>query len=754
MTATVAAIALLLLSLPHFIAAARSPYDPKLIPTLDEAALSKALNEPQPAAAPLLLAFCSPSKSTCKDLVSPFTFLARNAKNKADVRTGYVDCSVAKDACKKAGVNMDKVIRLYTSASKHVQYKSSSLKSDALVEWMWDTAYPNHVTSLTSAGEKKKPRDKSKARLLLFTEKREISPLYKSIARQLFAHADKISVHQIRKSERKLFDKYGIGKNLPVLMLEPAVEKGQDERPPLRYDAKMDRNLIVNWVRGIIGVQAADAKGSDSGAAATATDAASTSAASIPELADQSCLEKYCGTGLCMIMFLARDNPELQHHLLTLTTMEKVARSKPGLISTKFVWADISQPSIQTFAQHNFDVQVQNYPQLVLLSLRKARMSNYIGSFSSASVVEFLTEVSKGRTKTVGLATKDGKVEPLPAGNQCPPEQETKKTTETKKASSSAPTNNDQGTLHVITPDNSDEIISSAVLPVVLLLHSNNAHATSDPKLANLTNDFERLAKNMRDTIVYGVVDISKYPSLGAEKFGDVATSTALPAIVSLPHGVDSKQDVIGNVQRYDGDMSVIRDVKSWSQRLLDDAPVMLVNATSMQQFMGNLEPDLPFSPKFIAFLKPSGGEDGNTLVIPDMIKSLALEFGSTAKGKGSGGMTFGVASSRDHAFARQFQVAKIPSIYVMAQQPDPPGTEPSNQIRVGATQYGGALTYGALHSFCDQTLRNYEQQKSEWRARAAKRGGSGSPRPGANGGNSKQDVDEHVDLDTPHDDL
>ena len=43
------------------------------------------------------------------------------------------------------------------------------------------------------------------------------------------------------------------------------------------------------------------------------------------------------------------------------------------------------------------------------------------------------------------------------------------------------------------------------------------------------------------------------------------------------------------------------------------------------------------------------------------------------------------------------------------------------NQIAVSATAFEGPITYANLHTFCQQITHTYQQQKTQWAARAAR---------------------------------
>lgn len=732
---------LTLLSLPVPVCGG-SLFDSKLVIPLGSDSFRVMLKKEN---SPHLVAFCAGRHAKCRELSIQYNSLARQIK--AEFLTlAQVDCKESKDICQEQGVTAENqpIVRLFVN-KKVFTYKGE-LKTSEMNEWVWK-AFPNHVQQMTVKGEKKNPRDTSKARVILFTDKRTTGPLYKSLA--LTMKSNDLIFAEVRKSEKKLLDHYGIGKTFPVIMIEPPVVPGEDEKSARRFEGKFEKAALMSWIQSFLPSSANGASSSSS--AADGEGVAST----IPELVDQSCLEKYCSGPLCMVMFLAKDHPELPRHLATLSTIERSARSNKQIGRVAFVYADsMVAPHAQKWMENNFDLQVQDYPQFVLLAYRKGRYAPYVGTFSPAAMIEFLTGVSKGAVRTIPFATTDKKLQPLPDGTACPPE--TKE--ETKSSSSSAgsqsassaktPVTKDEGELYEITSQDHDTTVLKSPKPWVLLFHSGESHAATHP---NLTAEFQRVAVNMKDMVMFGSIDVSLGKDADLAKYWGVDPST-LPVVISVGHRVADKTS--SSVKKFEGDLgtATARDLRAFSQTLLAEAKVMVVNAKSMQEFMGQMEPNLPFSPKFLLFVKPAS--DG-TVVVPDMVKSLALEFGSNE-------FAFGIASSRERDLARQFSVTKIPAAFVMGQDPNNGGVE-GNQIRVTASPFGGNIVYSELQQFCQQIKRVYDQQKLEWIIRAAQqqqpsKGGkqkstSGGKKPASR--KHEHDEHEHVDLDEhAHDEL
>jgi hypothetical protein len=470
---------------------APSLYDAKLITPLSSGSFRTAIASPTKVH---LVSFYLARNGKCKEVAPQFTAMARGIKPEY-LTVASVDCKESADICSEQGIDLDSlpIVRLYAPNKKVSTYSKGPMKSKEMTEWVW-SVYPNHVTLLTAASEKKTPRDKTKARVLLFTDKRETGPLYKSLSLAMRGAAAKVSFAEVRKTEKKLFEHYGIStKNLPVLMIEPAWANGE-ERGSRRYEGKMEQKLLQAWVESFIGGGAAVA-GAEGDAS---SDAPSSALATIPELVDQSCLEKYCGGSLCILMLLSKEHPDLQRHLHQLSLISTAAKSNKRAGKFTFVWADsVLRPGASAWMQENFDVQAQDYPQLLLLSVRKARFAPYVGAFSIDGVVEFLEGVTKGSVRTVPLTSKGGELTKLPDGEACPKEKAEEKAQQKSSPQQQQAPPKDEGELVLLDPKNHADEVLKSVRPWVILFH---AGAKNMP--ANLTGDFDRVAKNMKDMVM------------------------------------------------------------------------------------------------------------------------------------------------------------------------------------------------------------------------------------------------------------
>jgi len=237
----------------------------------------------------------------------------------------------------------------------------------------------------------------------------------------------------------------------------------------------------------------------------------------------------------------------------------------------------------------------------------------------------------------------------------------------------------------------------------------------------------------------FGTADVQANPAL-LEKYG--VALEELPVIRSIAHDAASKAQPSSGKAFPAAELPTAdaKAIRTFALDLLAPGKVLVLQGQEgMQSFMGaDILPDTPFPPKLILFVKP--GADG-AVVVPDMLRALALEFAPR-------GMTVGVASSRERDLARQFQVTKIPAAFTMMQSPDAAGAQ--NQVAVAAAPFQGPLTYQHLHQFCEQTMRNYEQQKRDWAARATKQraAGGGNKQQQQQRRSSKPADEDKVDLD------
>jgi len=756
----------LLLAVASLVAGAGAGSNPGVL-QLDTAGFRAQVARPMSLS---LVSFCTRGTPRCRELTSILPAVLKGVAPAAGaISVASVDCASNADLCTEMNVASPdglalKLIPGSAAGGKVASYKlptSTAPKSKEVAEWAL-ASMPNHVQLLTGAGEKSSPRDKSKARVLLFTDKRETSTLYKSIALALHPLADHVVVAEVRKAEKGLFNRYEIGKSLPVLMVEPPLLAGGEERSPRRFEGKMDKQLIIAFVATFLpegvtlpveGAQGANAaaSGADASAAPSAANGAA-AASTISELVDQSCLEKYCGGSLCLLMALPKSSPSLAQHQSQLALMDQSVRSDQSSGRVRFVYVDSEKHG--EWLQSNFDLQPQEYPQLLLLSVRKARFAAYLGAFEVNAVREFVRDLAKGRVKTIPFVAPQGKLLPLPEGTACPPEvkEEKKSSSSSSSSSRTRPAKEEpvkeEGEVHALNLALHDALVLDSARPWVLLFHSGASASSAAPA----RESFLKVAKNLKGMIQFGEVDLSdaSAATLGGV-YGvsaDQLDAQAHVAIFSLAAGKKAKSEPsAARTYAIEGAESLEpKALRSWVLELLQGAPVLSpITAQSMQQFMGDLEPNSPFPPKLMFFLKPTGEGEGE-LVVPDLAKALALEY--TPRG-----VTVGVASSREKDVARQFGVKKIPSVYLMHQAPaDMPGLseEQRRQVAVQATAYEGPITFPHLRAFLERKVREFHAQKQDWAEKAAKAGQRQQQR--ASSQQQQQEDVENVDLD--HDEL
>jgi hypothetical protein len=777
---TITAALLLLLACCGLSAATAATSSPGVL-SLDSNGLHAQVSRPTSVT---LVAFCTRGTPKCKELNSALPSILK-AVAAGSITVASVDCGANTELCTEYGVTgagaaAVKLIPGPSAGGKVLTYKKDSLKAKDVSEWAL-ASMPNHVQLLTSASEKATPRDKSKARVLLFTDKRETSALYKSIAlslRSTPALTQHVVVAEVRKAEKALFNRYEIGRQLPVLMVEPPLTAEGEERSPRRFDGKMEKELIRDFVLTFLpkdvveeaaaaeaaattaNAGAASAGGASSSASASAAGTGSSGTAlSVPELIDQSCLEKYCGNTLCLVMVLGKSSPDLARHQSQLALMSAAVQADKTA-RVRFAWVDAEAHA--AWAASNFELQPSEFPQLLLLSVRKARFAHYVGSFEINAVREFVKDVAKSRVKTIPFASPEGKLLPLPEGQACPPDAPPPK--EEKAAKKPAtPTKaepiKEEGEVHELTPALHESLLLSSARPWVILFH-NSAAGGAAPTAATANESFEKVAKNLKNMIQFGRIDVgSSDPALQSivQLYGVTAAEVAAaPVIKALAHSKKAKEEPSATLS-YDTSTAGALEAKAlraWALELLAPAKVLSpITPQSMQTFMGDIAPNSPFPPKLMLFVKPA--EDGS-VAVPDMVKALSLEFGPQ-------GVTFGVASSRETSVARQFQVKRIPSAYLMHQADLPagaPGTEKDGPppMSVSATYFDGPLTYPNLHAFVEQNVRTYLSQKRTWAERASKASGgtkgggsaAGQPQPrrSAASAPSHSEEEEHVDLD------
>ena len=132
----------------------------------------------------------------------------------------------------------------------------------------------------------------------------------------------------------------------------------------------------------------------------------------LPELIDSSCYKKHCsGSSLCALLIAGGDSPGLSK---AKDVFKEVRDSRSDSLFS-FSFLDSNKNS--DFIKSAFGLEPQPHPQVVVLSPRKARFAEIVGSFTAGNVKRSIDRVLRGGIKTRKILSKS--VPSFPDGNAC-----------------------------------------------------------------------------------------------------------------------------------------------------------------------------------------------------------------------------------------------------------------------------------------------------------------------------------------------
>ncbi|KAK4176527.1 hypothetical protein QBC36DRAFT_329065 [Triangularia setosa] len=190
-----------------------------------------------------IVEFYAPWCGHCKNLQPAYEKAAKNLAGIAKVAAVDCDDDANKQFCGQMGVQgfpTLKIVRPKKGGSKPmVQDYNGQRTASGIVEAVVQ-AMNNHVVKVEDKSLDKFLGDKTDApKALLFTDKGTTSSLLKSIAIDFL---DVITVGQIRNTQAKAVEKFGITK-YPTLILLPG-----GDAPPVTYDGELKKEALVTFL--------------------------------------------------------------------------------------------------------------------------------------------------------------------------------------------------------------------------------------------------------------------------------------------------------------------------------------------------------------------------------------------------------------------------------------------------------------------------------------------------------------------------
>jgi len=228
----------------------------------------------------------------------------------------------------------------------------------------------------------------------------------------------------------------------------------------------------------------------------------------LPELVDQSCMEKHCGSAaLCVLVVTSSGGAKDAKPVI-----QQVEEGREDSLYS-FTWIDNQKQ--KKFLKKAFDMDPQEFPQVVVLSPRKKRYSLLVGSFNAEGINRSLTRVLRGGIKTAPLHS--GGVPKLEGSTQkCKksPKPKPKPTPSKPKASpkSSKGSGSKIGGSVELTEKTFDTLVLKSKSPWMI-----EFYAPWCGHCKSLAPHWKKAALKMRGMVKFGAVDATAHKQLASK---------------------------------------------------------------------------------------------------------------------------------------------------------------------------------------------------------------------------------------------
>jgi len=601
-----------------------------------------------------LVEFYAPWCGHCKNLKPEWIKAAQQLDG--IVQVAALDCDVAsnKGLAGKYGIQGFPTIKIFTGKGSPSDYQGQRT-AKAIVSHA-KSMLPSKVTSLTAKNKDKwLKKDADMPRVILFSKKSSVAPIWKTLSVKFDGH---MLFGQANGPKVKEWAEELTAFSFPsVVVLPPS------NMPPALYPGKMKAKQIGKWLKRFVidesGAQVMPDEEDDY----------------LPELVDQSCMQKLCVKkgGLCAVLVIQKDAKDSE---AMDAVMETQAARTDALFS--FAWIDADRQS--EFLKTSFGITASQHPQLVVFSAKKARYVEFVGSFKSDSITTFLDRVLRGSLKTGKL---QGGLKELPAlagdteacakKKKAPAKEKkakgSKDKTQNKKKDSTA-----SYSVELSKSNFDDLVLNSGDTWMVEFFAPWCGHCKS------LAPEWAKASKQTRQMTKFGTVDCTVETEL-ASRFG----IQGYPTIKTFKGGNFSpKKDSDAN------DYSGARSAKAISKhalKLLKDVPTVVegVNAQSIQGWMMD-------KPELWRVLLFTDKDD-----LPSLYHSLSLHYINKLK--------FGLVHASDEQTMQQFGVKSTDLPRVMLLQAPAsvnPNAENPEQQKMQIIPYAGKMNFKGISKFLD----------------------------------------------------
>eukprot|EP01088_Endostelium_zonatum_P015808 TRINITY_DN4024_c0_g1_i1.p1 TRINITY_DN4024_c0_g1~~TRINITY_DN4024_c0_g1_i1.p1 ORF type:complete len:437 (-),score=126.53 TRINITY_DN4024_c0_g1_i1:26-1336(-) len=384
-----------------------------------------------------IVEFYAPWCGHCKSLAPHYEKAAENLKG--IIQVAAIDCDQHKGAAGQFGIKGFPTIKVFgAELEPDTKKKGAFIKTPTdyngprtakgIVDYALSLLHARYIQKVTSSNVESildfnntKLSPPGAPRVLLFTNKKESSNLYKSLSMEYKGRA---VFGEVRDKEKALLETYSITTFPQVLILTG------NQPEPIRFDKSINYDNLHAFIEGHALPNQLKAKpaGSSAGGKQKSDKKATPPPPPPPpekielvELLKQEDFEKNCleKKGICVISFLPSNTSDPEGLASYLKVLQGLVDG--GKFGFRWLWVD---GELYSAFKDGF-VPNADLPRLVAYSPAKKRLTLFTSSFTTSNIESFLERVMTGRAQSVAVEkTPFLPAEPLPKPTPLPIEED------------------------------------------------------------------------------------------------------------------------------------------------------------------------------------------------------------------------------------------------------------------------------------------------------------------------------------------
>mmetsp|Transcript_11270 Transcript_11270/g.26965 ORF Transcript_11270/g.26965 Transcript_11270/m.26965 type:complete len:520 (+) Transcript_11270:61-1620(+) len=316
---------------------------------------------------PKAVLFYNAGDEIMEDLEQQWTKIG--AQFKESIRVAAVNCAMQQSLCKKQGASKTPTLRVYSGPSKSVKFKGA-FSARQMGRWISDNI-PDNSTVLTGQNHEKWLAEDSGAKVILFSDKKAVPPVWKSLSTAFKGRA----AFGVVLGDKAMMKKFDIDKTPAIFAVEdPETLSGE------RFTSAIKKDLIELFISRMVSKSRRKGPGFRK--------------LSKARHAGGDCAES--DSQFCMVYFkrqehsAAKDEEERQLGLMR----QMADRYKKDPV--KFVWVDLAEnPQVA----ESFGVEEctsKSCTRVVMHRPKRKRHSMFDGPFELENLVDFVDNALGG----------------------------------------------------------------------------------------------------------------------------------------------------------------------------------------------------------------------------------------------------------------------------------------------------------------------------------------------------------------------